>query len=79
MASHRPYREALGMERALGEISKGKGMSYDPEVVDALFRLKTPEIEKIWGRDGYASQPAPGFLGSEKPMTAKPIVEFQAI
>lgn len=47
MSSHRPYRPALGIEKALEEISKNKGAFYDPEVVDALFRLKTSEIEKI--------------------------------
>ena len=47
MASHRPYRPALGIEKALDEISENKGVFYDPEVVSALFRLKTSEIEKI--------------------------------
>lgn len=47
MASHRPYRPALGIEKALDEISENKGVFYDPEVVDALFRLKTSEIEKM--------------------------------
>jgi response regulator RpfG family c-di-GMP phosphodiesterase len=47
MASHRPYRPALGIEKALDEISKNKGVFYDPEVVDALLRLKISEIEKI--------------------------------
>ncbi|MBW1837533.1 MAG: response regulator, partial [Deltaproteobacteria bacterium] len=47
MASHRPYRPALGIEKALDEISENKGVFYDPEVVGALFRLKTSEIEKI--------------------------------
>jgi response regulator RpfG family c-di-GMP phosphodiesterase len=47
MASHRPYRAALGIDVALEEISKNKGVFYDPEVVDALFRLKTSEIENI--------------------------------
>jgi len=47
MASHRPYRPTLGMVKALDEISKNKGVFYDPEVVGALFRLKTSEIEKI--------------------------------
>jgi len=47
MASHRPYRPALGIKKALNEISENKGVLYDPEVVDALFRLKTSEIDKI--------------------------------
>ena len=30
MASHRPYRPALGMDAALEEIAKNKGILYDP-------------------------------------------------
>jgi PAS domain S-box-containing protein/putative nucleotidyltransferase with HDIG domain len=43
MASHRPYRSALGIEAALKEIENGKGVLYDPAVVSAcltLFREK---------------------------------------
>lgn len=39
MASHRPYRPALGLERALAEILKYKGILYDAEAVDACFNL----------------------------------------
>jgi PAS domain S-box-containing protein len=39
MASHRPYREALGIEAALEEIEKNKGIFYDIAVVDACLRL----------------------------------------
>ena len=39
MSSHRPYRPALGLEKALEEISKGKGTLYDPEVVDACVEF----------------------------------------
>ncbi len=39
MASHRPYRPALGIERALDEIIRGKGIVYDENVVDACIRL----------------------------------------
>jgi len=38
MASHRPYRPALGLERALEEIVAHRGTKYDPEVVDACVR-----------------------------------------
>jgi PAS domain S-box-containing protein/putative nucleotidyltransferase with HDIG domain len=41
MASHRPYRAALGIEAALEEISKNKGILYDSEVVDACIKLFT--------------------------------------
>jgi PAS domain S-box-containing protein/putative nucleotidyltransferase with HDIG domain len=39
MASHRPYRPALGIEVALEEIKKNRGVLYDPEVADVCQRL----------------------------------------
>jgi len=48
MASHRPYRPALGIENALKEISLKKGVLYDPAAVDAcltLFKEKRFEFE----------------------------------
>ena len=39
MASHRPYRPALGIDAALEEIEKNKGILYDDAVADACLRL----------------------------------------
>ena len=39
MASDRPYRPALGIDKALEEISKNKGKLYDPAVVDICVEL----------------------------------------
>lgn len=39
MASHRPYRPALGIDKALAEIESGRGTLYDPDVVDTCLRL----------------------------------------
>jgi HD-GYP domain-containing protein (c-di-GMP phosphodiesterase class II) len=39
MASHRPYRPALGIETALEEIEKNKGILYDNAVADACLKL----------------------------------------
>ena len=39
MASHRPYRPALGIEPAIREIKKNRGVLYDPEVVDACLNV----------------------------------------
>ncbi len=39
MASHRPYRPSIGMDKALEEISENKGVLYDPRVVDACLTL----------------------------------------
>jgi len=43
MASHRPYRPALGVDIALKELERGRGTIFDAPVVDAcltLFRNK---------------------------------------
>jgi len=48
MSSHRPYRPALGIDKALEEISQNKGILYDSEVVDIclnLFREKRFKFE----------------------------------
>ena len=39
ISSHRPYRPALGIERALLHIEEEKGRLYDPEIVDTCLRL----------------------------------------
>ena len=39
VCSLRPYRPALGLEKGLEEIRKGRGLRYDTRVVDACIRL----------------------------------------
>jgi putative two-component system response regulator len=39
MASHRPYRPALGIDAALGEIEKKRGTLYDNAVADVCLKL----------------------------------------
>ncbi len=39
MSSFRPYRPALGIDKALKEISQNRGILYDPEVVDVCLKL----------------------------------------
>ncbi len=39
IASHRPYRPALGIEKALDEITRNRGILYDKEVVDVCLKL----------------------------------------
>lgn len=39
MASHRPYRPAVGVEAALDELRDGRGKRYDAEVVDVCLQL----------------------------------------
>ena len=50
MMSHRPYRQALGVDAALAEIEKHKGRLYDPAAVEAcvaLFRGKEFEFDRV--------------------------------
>jgi len=39
MSSHRPYRPAHGIDKAIAEITQNKGVLYDAAVVDHCVRL----------------------------------------
>ena len=39
VTSHRPYRAALGIDKAREELTKGSGSRYDKEVVDVISAL----------------------------------------
>jgi len=41
MSSHRPYRPAVGIDKALEEITRGEGTIYDPRVVRACVEAFT--------------------------------------
>ena len=41
MMSHRPYRPALGLDKALAEITANRGRLYDEKAVDACITLLT--------------------------------------
>lgn len=48
IASHRPYRPSLGLEAAIHEIEKNRGILYDEAVTEAclkLFRAKGYELK----------------------------------
>ncbi len=47
MASHRPYRPSLGIDVALREIEKNKGVLYDSDAVDACLMLFREEGFKL--------------------------------
>jgi HD-GYP domain-containing protein (c-di-GMP phosphodiesterase class II) len=36
MLSDRPYRQAMNLDQALGELCSAAGTQFDPAVVDAL-------------------------------------------
>ncbi len=49
MSSHRPYRPALGLEKAIEEIISNRNVIYDPEVVDACVSLlREREFSFAW-------------------------------
>jgi len=43
MVSHRPYRPAMAMSKAIEEISHNKGTLYDAKVVEAVLSLLTED------------------------------------
>ena len=43
MMSDRPYRKALGRDKALGELKKGAGTQFDPKVVEVFLKLEDSE------------------------------------
>jgi len=52
MMSHRPYRAGLGMDAALDEITRNRGILYHPDAVDccvALFREKNYQLVELEG------------------------------
>jgi PAS domain S-box-containing protein/putative nucleotidyltransferase with HDIG domain len=66
MASHRPYRPALGMDAATEEITRGRGILYSSAVADACvavlrdgFEFEVPELlPPIRPRDAPDRAPA---------------------
>jgi HD-GYP domain-containing protein (c-di-GMP phosphodiesterase class II) len=49
MSSDRPYRPALGIDAALDEIRKNRGVLYDEAAVDACLVLLTEKNFKFTG------------------------------
>ncbi|PKN38094.1 MAG: hypothetical protein CVU62_04330, partial [Deltaproteobacteria bacterium HGW-Deltaproteobacteria-2] len=47
MASYRPYRPSLGIDAALEEIEKNRGILYDATVVDVCLRLFREKSYKL--------------------------------
>lgn len=51
MCSHRPYRPALGLEKALTEIRRNRGTLYDPMTVDACLAHFSETMPTVSGKD----------------------------
>jgi len=51
MASHRPYRPALGIDAALEEIVKNKGILYDNTVADVCLNYFGKKVFNWKGLD----------------------------
>jgi putative nucleotidyltransferase with HDIG domain len=47
ISSHRPYRPALGIDKAKEEIVQKRGKLYDPAVVDAVLSVLAQELTTI--------------------------------
>ena len=57
MTTDRPYRRALPIETALGELGRNAGTQFDPRVVDvflAAYPFETPEPDRNSGRLSFA-------------------------
>jgi PAS domain S-box-containing protein len=61
MASHRPYRPALGVEAAIAEIEQNKGVLYDVEAVTCCLHLFVDDGFEFPRHIGHhdSSAPAP--------------------
>jgi len=62
MTAGRYYRARLSVERAVEELSKGKGTQFDPKVVDALLKLVAR-----W------EMPAPTLMEEPVPTETEPV------
>jgi HD-GYP domain-containing protein (c-di-GMP phosphodiesterase class II) len=54
MTSHRPYRQAMPLEKAFAELQKNAGTHFDPVCVRAFLTLRA-EIERIMALDAGGS------------------------
>ncbi|MBF0622619.1 MAG: HD domain-containing protein [Magnetococcales bacterium] len=53
LASHRPYRASMGLDKALSILTEGKGTHFCPEAVEACFDVLKEHntFEEVFGQD----------------------------
>ena len=52
MTCHRPYRQALGIDKACQELKEGSGSRYDPAIVEIVFNLiDASSGREFWNRN----------------------------
>lgn len=59
MSSSRSYRPAVSREKVLAEIARCAGTQFDPEVVQAFFRIDLSEYDRLMERQAAASVAQP--------------------
>lgn len=62
MASHRPYRPALGIETACDEIRRNKGILYDPLIADACLEIFADRLNPFSFEDPRFREGDPQFM-----------------
>ena len=66
MASNRPYRQAMPSETILDEIQAHTGTQFDPEVVNAFFRVVRKHGESIIVNSTREARRPPSTYWSEE-------------
>jgi len=63
MTSHRPYRRALSIEQAVGELLKYSGTQFDPNIVDVFLQIleDDPDFAKA-GIEASVQSESEGWL-----------------
>jgi putative nucleotidyltransferase with HDIG domain len=80
MASHRPYRAALGGQAAMTEIQEGAGRLYDRDVVDVCVRLfRTGQIEVESGGSSRSASLVAENDGRLKTLSPKDLEDVEAL
>jgi HD-GYP domain-containing protein (c-di-GMP phosphodiesterase class II) len=54
LTSKRPYKEPLGIEETLGILEQGRGIHFDPALLDAFAGIAPELYRKYAGREGDA-------------------------